>query len=35
MDWLTFLLAAGMLIAFVALSAVISRARYDNEDDRE
>jgi hypothetical protein len=35
MDWLTFLLAIGLLIAIIAVSAMIARARYDKEEDQE
>ena len=33
MDWLTFLLAIGLLIAIIGVSTMIARARYENEED--
>jgi hypothetical protein len=35
MDWLTFLLAIGLLLAIIGVSAVIARARYENEEDED
>jgi hypothetical protein len=33
MDWVTFLLAIGLLIAIIGVSTMIAGARYKNEED--
>jgi hypothetical protein len=35
MDWLTFLLAIGLAIAFIGVSAIMAPARYENEEDKD